>query len=91
MADSIAADPLLGLFESAIEYGEEVKPSTSVALIVPEILESSLPVTDISPVKMAGSSTAERVRLIICSLVPDLSSVTRTVNESLPLKFVFGS
>ena len=57
---------------------------------VPEIALSSLPVAVMSPVKLAGSSTAERVTLITCSLVPDLSSVTRTVNESLPLKLAFG-
>ena len=49
----MVAVPLLGLFESAIEYGEEPKPSTSVAVRVPEIALSSLPVAVISPVRLA--------------------------------------
>ena len=54
--------------------------------MVPVIVESSTPVLDRSPEIKALSSVAVIVRLISCSVDPPLSSVIKTVNESLPLK-----
>ena len=58
--------------------------------MVPVIVESSKPVLDRSPEIKALSSIADIVRFISCSVDPPLSSVIKTVNESLPLKLRLG-
>ena len=57
---------------------------------MPLISESSTPVLDRSPEIKAGSSIADIVRLISCSVAAPKSSVTSTEKESLPLKLRLG-
>ena len=52
--------------------------------------ESSLRDLDVSPEITDGSSTGEITRLIICEVLLPSSSVTETVNESLPKKLGAG-
>ena len=67
-----------------------MRPSGSVADMLPVITESSAPVLDRSPDIEAGSSRAVIARLISCSVAAPKSSVTSTENESLPLKLELG-
>ena len=67
-----------------------MRPSGSVADMLPVIVESSTPVLDRSPEIRAGSSIAVIARLISCSVAAPKSSVTSTENESLPLKLGLG-
>ena len=77
---------------SAIEKTvESVSPSASVAVRVPEMAEiSSAPEPVVSPVIVAGSSTAEMVNEMTWVVVPLQSSVMVTMKESLPLKLAVG-
>ena len=80
-AAAVVAVPLVGFVTDAIEKIEpSVRPSGSVADMVPVITESSKPVLDKSPEIKAGSSIADIVRLISCSVVAPKSSVTSTEN-----------
>ena len=82
-------DPFAGGVE--IVYKEpSFKPSASVALRSPVMAESSLRDLDVSPEITDGSSTGEITRLIICEVLLPSSSVTKTVNESLPKKLGAG-
>ena len=58
--------------------------------MVPVIVESSGEVLLRSPDIKAGSSSADIVRFISCSVAPPLSSVIKTENESVPLKLELG-
>ena len=70
---------------------ESVSPSASVAVRVPEMAEiSSAPEPVVSPVIVAGSSTAEMVNEMTWVVVPLQSSVMVTMKESLPLKLAVG-
>ena len=51
---------------------------------------SSAPEPEVSPVIVAGSSTAEMVNEIAWVVVPLQSSVMVTMKESLPLKLAVG-
>ena len=87
----MVAVPLVEFLPEAIEKIEpSVRPSGSVADMVPVIVESSGEVLDKSPEIKVESSIAVIVRLISCSVYPPLSSVIKTVNESLPLKLELG-
>ena len=91
VAAAIVAVPLVEFLPEAIEKIEaSVRPSGSVADMVPVIVESSKPVLDKSPEIKALSSIADIVRLISCYVVAPKSSVTSTENESLPLKLELG-
>ena len=61
-----------------------VSPSISSALMIPVILSSSTPVLDMSPDMTAKSSTGKISSSTVCLVVPPRSSVTVTVNESVP-------
>ena len=88
---SIVAVPWFGLFSVSIEKIESPsRPSASVASSTPVISWSSIVCALISPVILAASSAFSMLMDITWFVVPPLSSLTVTVNESTPLKSGLG-